>query len=133
MINVLLALAILAYGAPVQSEVVWYDWQGSIMANGYPFRVDALTCAHRTLPLGSMVLMYYEGNFALVKVTDRGPYCYSEQGGEFWKLPQDDCAKEFDLTPAAMDALGIEYGYNGKGNGWGGGKVFWWGLGDFGD
>ena len=51
----------------------FHDKQG---ANGARFDMTALTAAHRTLPLGSVVRVVNlkNGKHAHVKITDRGPY-----------------------------------------------------------
>ncbi len=56
----------------------WYGrgFQGKRTATGERFDMNALTCAHRTLPLGSWLrvtnLMNHKST--LVRVNDRGPY-----------------------------------------------------------
>lgn len=56
----------------------WYgeSFHGKQAANGEPFDMKALTAAHRTLPLGSVVRVVNlkNGKHAHVKITDRGPY-----------------------------------------------------------
>ena len=56
----------------------WYGEQfhGKIAANGEIFNMDALTAAHRTLPLGSMVRVVNltNGKHIRVRINDRGPY-----------------------------------------------------------
>ena len=56
----------------------WYgeSFHGKQAANGEPFDMKALTAAHRTLPLGSVVRVVNlkNGHHAHVKITDRGPY-----------------------------------------------------------
>lgn len=56
----------------------WYGEQfhGRLAANGEIFNMDALTAAHRTLPLGSMirVVNLVNGKHVRVRVNDRGPY-----------------------------------------------------------
>jgi len=51
----------------------WYDLKGYRMANGHPFNPNKLTCAHRTLPMGSVLRVWYRGKFVKVTVTDRMP------------------------------------------------------------
>ncbi len=45
-------------------------------ANGEIFNENALTCAHRTLPFGTLLKVreLSTGNEVIVRVTDRGPY-----------------------------------------------------------
>ncbi len=56
----------------------WYGEQfhGKQAANGEIFNMDALTAAHRTLPLGSMVRVVNlaNGKHVRVRINDRGPY-----------------------------------------------------------
>jgi len=56
----------------------WYGAQfhGKQAANGEQFNMEALTAAHRTLPLGSMVRVVnlLNGKHVRVRINDRGPY-----------------------------------------------------------
>jgi len=56
----------------------WYggSFHGKQAANGELFDMEALTAAHRTLPLGSVirVVNLSNGKYLHVRVTDRGPY-----------------------------------------------------------
>lgn len=56
----------------------WYGQQfhGRQAANGELFDMEALTAAHRTMPLGSMVRVVNltNGKHLHVRITDRGPY-----------------------------------------------------------
>ncbi|HEX6532565.1 MAG TPA: septal ring lytic transglycosylase RlpA family protein [Nitrospira sp.] len=56
----------------------WYGEQfhGRQAANGEIFDMDALTAAHRTMPLGSIVRVVNlaNGKYLHVRITDRGPY-----------------------------------------------------------
>jgi peptidoglycan lytic transglycosylase len=56
----------------------WYGEQfhGRQAANGEIFDMDALTAAHRTMPLGSIVRVVNltNGKHLHVRITDRGPY-----------------------------------------------------------
>ena len=55
----------------------WYGkkFQGHRTADGEKYNMDALTCAHRTLPMGSWVRVTNLRNhkMVLVRVNDRGP------------------------------------------------------------
>jgi rare lipoprotein A (peptidoglycan hydrolase) len=62
-------------------EVGWASWygrefQGLPTASGLPFDMNALTCAHRTLPLGTVVRVtnLVTFNAVILKVNDRGPF-----------------------------------------------------------
>ena len=56
----------------------WYGEQfhGKLAANGEIFDMEALTAAHRSIPLGSIVRVVNlaNGKHLHVRVTDRGPY-----------------------------------------------------------
>ncbi len=56
----------------------WYGeaFHGKTAANGEPFNMEAMTAAHRTLPLGSMVRVVnlINGKHVRVRINDRGPY-----------------------------------------------------------
>jgi rare lipoprotein A (peptidoglycan hydrolase) len=56
----------------------WYGsaFQGSPTASGEPFDMNALTAAHRTLPLGSyaQVKNLDNGRTVVVRINDRGPH-----------------------------------------------------------
>lgn len=74
----------------------WYGrhFQGKTTANGEPFNMYALTCAHRTLPLGSWIRVTNLRNHksVFVRVNDRGP------------VPEN---RVVDLSYAAAHAVGI--------------------------
>ncbi|MGA8529257.1 MAG: septal ring lytic transglycosylase RlpA family protein [Acidobacteriaceae bacterium] len=74
----------------------WYGkfFQGKTTASGVPFDEHALTCAHRSLPLGSVLRVTNLRNHRSVVVTvnDRGP------------VPED---RIIDLSYAAAEALGF--------------------------
>lgn len=78
------------------------EYRGRLMANGKPFDPDAMTCAHRTLKLGTMVEFNQDDTPPLVlEVTDRGPWDKHPAGhpkaGQY--------RKEFDLSAAAFRVL----------------------------
>lgn len=56
----------------------WYgaEFQGLPTASGPPFDMNALTCAHRKLPLGTRIRVTDLMNLrsAVLKVNDRGPF-----------------------------------------------------------
>ena len=51
-------------------------WHGRRSADGSVFSNDSLTCAHKTLPFGTILHVRNpkNGKEVLVKVTDRGPF-----------------------------------------------------------
>lgn len=56
----------------------WYGhpFHGRTMANGKTYNMHANTCAHKTLPLGSRILVtnHSNGKSIFSTVTDRGPF-----------------------------------------------------------
>jgi rare lipoprotein A len=65
----------------IYSEVGYASWYGPGFqkrnaANGQPYDMNAMTAAHRTLPLGSIarVTDLKTGDSVLLRITDRGPF-----------------------------------------------------------
>jgi rare lipoprotein A len=84
---------------PIWSEVggaSWYTapYKGRHSANGQVFRDDALTAAHRTLPMGSLVVVtnLVTRQASAMRISDRGPF-----------VPD----KILDLTKASAKSIGI--------------------------
>ena len=65
-------------GTPETGIAIFYSdaMQGKAVASGEKYDKDALTAAHRTLPLGTMVKVTNLKNnkSVVVKVNDRGPH-----------------------------------------------------------
>ncbi len=66
---------------PISTEVGKASWYGAPYhnrrtSNGEIYNMNAMTAAHRTLPLGSIVRVtnVKTGHTALVRITDRGPF-----------------------------------------------------------
>lgn len=63
---------------PVNGVASWYGagFDGRTMANGQPYRMNGLSAASKTLPLGSWVRVRNLNNGLVVEVpiSDRGPY-----------------------------------------------------------
>ena len=67
--------------APLSTEIGQASWYGPPYhnrrgSNGEVYNMNAMTAAHRTLPLGSIVRVtnLKTGHTALVRITDRGPF-----------------------------------------------------------
>jgi rare lipoprotein A len=77
----------------------WYGqrFEGKQTASGAPFDPNAMTAAHRSLPMGTKVKVtnLENGKQAVVTVQDRGPY---KRG------------RIIDLSKRAADELGIDDG-----------------------
>jgi len=84
-------------GAIEQGEASWYGpgFHGNPTANGEVFDTNAMTAAHKTLPLGTLVRVYSSvtARCAFVRINDRGPYVDG---------------RIIDLSRAAADAIGME-------------------------
>jgi rare lipoprotein A len=84
---------------PILSEVgyaTWYTapYKGRKAANGQVFDDDAMTAAHRTLPMGSLVMVtnMTTGQSGVMRITDRGPFVEG---------------RILDLTIASAKATGV--------------------------
>jgi rare lipoprotein A len=84
---------------PLTSEVgyaTWYSapYKGRKAANGEVFDDTALTAAHRTLPMGSLIVVtnLKTGQWSAMRITDRGPFVDG---------------RILDLTVASAKATGI--------------------------
>jgi len=66
-----------SYG-PSEGVASWYgaQFQGRKTANGEVFDKEQLTCAHRSLPFGTLLLVRNldNGSSVVVRVNDRGPF-----------------------------------------------------------
>jgi rare lipoprotein A len=73
-------------------------FQGRKTASGEPYNKKKLTCAHRTLPFGTVVRVenLQNGKVVEVRVTDRGPY---GGGGRIIDLSRA-AAEEIDMIRA---------------------------------
>jgi peptidoglycan lytic transglycosylase len=60
----------------------WYAPVGETTACGIVVDKDTVGVAHRTLPCGTPVLLYYRGRTVVAPVIDRGPYVH----GRTWDL-----------------------------------------------
>ena len=61
-----------------EGEATWYTapYKGRKAANGQVFSDDALTAAHRTLPMGSLIVVtnLKTRQASAMRVSDRGPF-----------------------------------------------------------
>jgi rare lipoprotein A len=92
-------LAFVASHRPILSEVgyaTWYTapYKGRRAANGQVFDNDAMTAAHRTLPMGSLVVVtnLKTGESSAMRISDRGPFVEDRM---------------LDLTIASAKAVGV--------------------------
>lgn len=95
---VLFSGAFLAFGVDrAEAETALASWYGpgfagQPTASGDVYDPSGYTAAHKTLPLGTQLIVSYRGNSVPVTVNDRGPYV----GG-----------RELDLSQGAAEAIGL--------------------------
>jgi rare lipoprotein A len=84
-------------GEVISGTASWYGpgFDGRPTASGAIYDMESWTCAHKTLPFGTLLLVSAHGRQVLVIVNDRGPYHAD------WVL---------DLSHAAAVALGQRLG-----------------------
>jgi rare lipoprotein A len=92
-------LEFVASHVPILSEIgmaSWYTapYKGRKAANGEVFDSNALTAAHRTLPMGSLIVVtnLKTGQSSAMRISDRGPFVADRM---------------VDLTPASAKAIGV--------------------------
>jgi rare lipoprotein A len=92
-------LEFVATHRPILSEVgyaTWYTapYKGRKAANGEVFDDNAMTAAHRTLPMGSLIVVtnLETGQSSAMRITDRGPFVGDRM---------------IDLTMASAKAVGV--------------------------
>lgn len=85
----------------------WYgeDFHGWLTASGEIYDMEALTAAHRTLPLGTWVLVtnVENGRQVRVRINDRGPYLY----GRILDLSLAG-ARALDMVDSGLAAVQLE-------------------------
>lgn len=69
-----------------------YSHAGLPTASGEPFVPEAYTAAHKTLPMGTQLLVSYGGSSVTVTVNDRGPYIDG---------------RDVDLSQGAAETIGL--------------------------
>lgn len=97
----ILSYATTAIAQTTQGYATYYGskWHGRRSADGSVFSNDSLTCAHKTLPFGTLLHVRNpkNGKEVLVKVTDRGPF----RANTLIDLSQA-AAKEIDMMRAGV-------------------------------
>ncbi len=81
-----------AQAEPMVASYYGYELAGNPTASGVPFDPTAYTAAHKYLPLGTKLLVTYNGNSVVVTVNDRGPYV---------------AGRDLDLSQGAAEAIGL--------------------------
>ena len=87
----------------------WYGpgFEGRLTASGEPYNPNGYTTAHKTLPLGTGLIVSYKGRSVPVKVNDRGPFT----DGRELDLSQA-AARDLGLIPVGVDY--VEYDISGS-------------------
>jgi rare lipoprotein A len=82
----------------------WYGpgFHGKPTANGEPFNADGYTTAHKTLPMGTKLIVNHGGKSIPVTVNDRGPFSENRD----LDLSQG-AARELGLMDAGVDYVGV--------------------------
>jgi rare lipoprotein A len=85
----------------------WYGapYHNRLASNGHAYDMNAMTAAHRTLPLGSVVRVtnVNTGHSVVVRITDRGPFV----PGRIVDLSLA-AAKKIDIWHAGVGVVGLE-------------------------
>lgn len=107
---VVLAAGLLVFGSDrAEADTALASWYGPGFdglptANGEHFDAYGNTVAHKTLPLGTELLVSYGGNTAQVVVNDRGPYI----GVRDLDLSQG-VAQQLGLTEVGVDYVEVTH------------------------
>jgi rare lipoprotein A len=91
-----------------ECTVSWYgiEFQGNETASGLIYDMNELTCAHPTLPLGSIIRFWNEetGVWLTCRVTDRGPFAVNSDGYAVYPL-RPHPSRQFDISIMAFCEL----------------------------
>lgn len=84
-----------------RDKATWYGpgFYGNTTACGKRLSRDTLGVAHRTLPCGSKVSIFYRGRSVTVRVIDRGPYTHAN-----WDLTQETAER---IGFSGTDTVGV--------------------------
>jgi rare lipoprotein A len=82
-----------------------YYWQDQMTASGERFDKNAMTAAHKTLPLGTRVKVTHSasGRSVVVRINDRGPF----KPGRVIDL-SEAAAKQLQMTSAGLAKVKVE-------------------------
>jgi rare lipoprotein A len=88
----------------------WYgkEWQGRKTSSGEPFAMDAMTAAHKTLPLGVYVKVRERrtGREVIVRINDRGPFVRDRIIDLSRGAARELGSEEQGVVPVRVEALG---------------------------
>jgi rare lipoprotein A len=104
---------------PRHGLAAWYgdQYRGRPMANGKAFDPDAMTCASRDYPLGTILQVWRNSRHCIVTVTDRGPALRLYHAGRIIDLSRAAFARldELDAGVIEVDVFEADrglYGYD---------------------
>jgi rare lipoprotein A len=90
-------------------KISWYGraFAGRRTASGEPFDPHALTMAHRSLPLGTIVLVINDdnGRSVTLRVNDRGPYCDGRVADVSRAASRELGFQQFGIVDATLEVL----------------------------
>ena len=88
----------------------WYgaEWQGRKTSSGEPYDMDAMTAAHKTLPLGVYVKVRERrtGREVIVRINDRGPFVRDRIIDLSRGAVRELGSEEKGVVPVRVEALG---------------------------
>ena len=95
-------LSLLLAVSPMTASFYGEAFHGRPTANGETYDQHALTAAHVDLPFGTRLWVEGPQGSAVVRINDRGPYCFSALAeGRLEPHP----TRDIDLSRAAFDAV----------------------------
>ena len=104
---ILMTISINSYSQVYHGKASYYGGKlhGRKTASGEVFNQYAMTCAHKTLPFGTILKVTNKSNgkTVTVRVTDRGPYC----GGRIIDLSYG-AAKEIGMLSSGVANVSAE-------------------------
>ena len=82
---IMLGLMILSVSLYGETGEASHYWQGQITASGRLFDRNAMTGAHRTLPMGTVVKVtnLANGKSVIITINDRGPYAKASKSSKY--------------------------------------------------
>lgn len=96
------------FGQEVGNATFYSDkLHGHLMANGEKYNKDSLTCAHRTLPFGTLIRVYAPKTQreVIVKVTDRGPRSHRFIIDLSYQAAKELGIQKFGICPVQIEVL----------------------------
>lgn len=89
----------------------WYgtDFHGKPTSCGEPYDMNAMTAAHKTLPLGTMVKVTNKrnGRSIILRVNDRGPFVAGRIIDLSWRAAQELGSATPGLAPVRVEAVQV--------------------------